>query len=245
MITEEVVEVMLGSERLSQLVKFSLCVERKGSPEILLGRNFGKILRELSLEFVSKIPKDQRIKHIDEEFIYLTDSVMRRNFYDSEEREITHNYSVSRKENTKQRKPIMIKDPRKFIDTIQGTEGIRQNVALRIEQVIKDDELVPQLERFNFDSLVFAGVNTDVPIESMGDGFKALVGLLGSLFAEPNGGILLLEEPEVHMHPGYLRELVKYITTISKTLDIQFFISTHSLDLIEYFLNSENFSLGK
>jgi AAA15 family ATPase/GTPase len=241
LITEETVEAIIDPDSLNNLIKFSLYFERNGTGRLLLGKNAEKILYDLLMELVSKIGEGEIPKGRDEEFFYL----LRRYIWDyigfgTRERFRANN--IRRKENSTLKTPTMIIDPQEYIDKIQYNEEMRQNIALQIEQVIKKDGLVPGLERFNFDSLVFTGVDRDVPIDSMGDGFKALVGLLCSFFAESNGGIFLLEEPEVHMHPGYVRELVNYLVKISRTLNTQFFISTHSLDLIEDFLDVSNFS---
>jgi len=46
-------------------------------------------------------------------------------------------------------------------------------------------------------------------------------------------GVLLIEEPENHLHPGYLRVLLDTIFGYSKALDVQIFMSTHSCDLLQ------------
>lgn len=72
-----------------------------------------------------------------------------------------------------------------------------------------------------------------LPLSSMGDGFK---GLLKLSFMSPliKHGIVLFEEPENSMHPGYFEILAKEI--VSNSHDSQFFITTHSLEFLEYLL---------
>ena len=72
-----------------------------------------------------------------------------------------------------------------------------------------------------------------LPISYMGDGFKALLKLS---FMAPlvKNGVLLFEEPETAMHPYYLDILAKEIVVNSE--NSQFFISTHSSELIERIL---------
>ena len=55
-------------------------------------------------------------------------------------------------------------------------------------------------------------------------------------FIKSKDGILLLEEPENHMHPGYINLLVKHLVDYYKKFNVQIFISTHSLDLIDAFI---------
>lgn len=81
--------------------------------------------------------------------------------------------------------------------------------------------------------VLLENLDEPLPISFMGDGFKALLKLS---FMAPliKDGIVLFEEPEVSMHPGYLDILAKEIISSSKKS--QFFISTHSLELVEYLL---------
>ena len=141
------------------------------------------------------------------------------------------------KEEERPPSPVFIDDPIEAIDEIIYDEKRQEVIAHEIDQIIKDDNLVPGLSRFNFNKLVFEGVEDDVSMDSMGDGFKALIGILASLYQQPKNTIVLLEEPEVHMHPGYLQELAKYLVNLSRTRNIQLFISTHSMDLIRCFLD--------
>lgn len=72
-----------------------------------------------------------------------------------------------------------------------------------------------------------------LPFSLMGDGFKALLKLSFMVPLTLNG-IVLFEEPECSMHPGYLDILAEEI--ISNSKNSQFFISTHSIELVERIL---------
>jgi AAA15 family ATPase/GTPase len=76
-------------------------------------------------------------------------------------------------------------------------------------------------------------IKESLPLSFMGDGFEDLVKLS---FMAPlvKDGIVLFEEPEVSMHPGYLDILAEEIILNAK--NSQFFITTHSLELVEYLL---------
>lgn len=80
-----------------------------------------------------------------------------------------------------------------------------------------------------------------IPLSFMGDGFKALLKLLFMTSLVKNG-IVLFEEPETSMHPNYMDILAKEI--ILNSNDTQFFISTHSSELIERILEKAE-KLGK
>ena len=76
----------------------------------------------------------------------------------------------------------------------------------------------------------------------MGDGFKGFIYIISRLLECTKSKIkpvILIEEPEVHMHPGYIVEFMRYLINFSINNDIQFFITTQSEDLINSFLSEE------
>ncbi len=80
-----------------------------------------------------------------------------------------------------------------------------------------------------------------IPLSFMGDGFKALL-KLSFMASLVKNGIVLFEEPETSMHPTYMDILAKEI--ILNSSDAQFFISTHSSELLERILEKAE-KLGK
>ncbi|WP_456396055.1 AAA family ATPase [Thermococcus sp.] len=68
-----------------------------------------------------------------------------------------------------------------------------------------------------------------LPLSSMGDGFITLL-RLSLLVGLSQKGVILWEEPEISLHPKFLEILGEEIVSYSNT--VQFFISTHSLDLL-------------
>jgi len=81
-------------------------------------------------------------------------------------------------------------------------------------------------------NLVFA--DRAVPAILAGDGIALLLRLGFELAARP-GGIVLMEEPEVHMHPGAIRLCARAILAAVRR-GIQIVLSTHSLELIDALL---------
>jgi AAA15 family ATPase/GTPase len=79
--------------------------------------------------------------------------------------------------------------------------------------------------------------NIDKPfiIDSMGDGFKAKLGLTAGISTISNG-IVILEEPETRLHPGFILSVCNHIIETAEKNLSQFFISTHSLDFINMVL---------
>lgn len=74
-----------------------------------------------------------------------------------------------------------------------------------------------------------------MPLSTMGDGFLTLL-KVSFLISLAKGGILVIEEPEISLHPGFLRIIAEEII---KNMDTtQFFISTHSLDFVKFVLDN-------
>ncbi|MCK4795913.1 MAG: AAA family ATPase [Spirochaetes bacterium] len=113
----------------------------------------------------------------------------------------------------------------------------------KIDNYLKKNKLINNLERFNLPRLIFKSKNNllgTIPYEFMGDGFKVIVGLLWHLSSKNiKRKIILIEEPEKYTHPGYVKELVKYLIKFSRDENIQFFITSHSIDFIEFFLDED------
>lgn len=91
--------------------------------------------------------------------------------------------------------------------------------------------------------IFFKGIDKPLPIESTGDGFRAELSMFSAI-ATMDKGIIIMEEPECRLHPGFIDSVVKEIIRTAEDEQIQYFISTHSLEFIEYLLD-ENPNLIK
>jgi len=109
---------------------------------------------------------------------------------------------------------------------------------IEFEFFLKDNDVIPNLERLTFDSIVTkssSGEIETIPFEFYGDGTIVLINTLYYLHQAKNG-ILLIEEPENHLHPGFLNIFIDTIFKYSEKLKIQVFMTSHSYDLIEEIL---------
>ena len=71
--------------------------------------------------------------------------------------------------------------------------------------------------------------NVKYDINNVGQGMQSLVIILSTiLLLKPS--IVLMDEPEVHMHPSLIKEFVKYIKLLSS--ETQFIITSHSVVLM-------------
>ncbi len=113
---------------------------------------------------------------------------------------------------------------------------------LPIERVIELIEKLRTLIPYFYDYrngmviLRFGERKDVVPINVVGDGLLALL----ELFTPSIYGVRinLIEEPELHMHPGFLEAYTRELTKFAKERNIQYIMTTHSLEFLEYLLNS-------
>ncbi|PSP74869.1 hypothetical protein BRC81_16970 [Halobacteriales archaeon QS_1_68_20] len=120
-----------------------------------------------------------------------------------------------------------------------------ENAAIKkveIRDYLNEHEITPEpgvtVEDFDFDVIVFEedGERFQVPYDFMGDGFKTIVGILWQFVGEDDvSDVVLMEEPENHMHPGYVGELVPFLVDVAREEDVQLFVTTHNVDFISEF----------
>lgn len=72
------------------------------------------------------------------------------------------------------------------------------------------------------------GFSSDIlfPWENLSSGLKNLLDLLCLVTTSPRDSILLIEEPEIHLHPGNQRKFFNYLK--EKSIDRQIWLTTHS-----------------
>lgn len=66
-----------------------------------------------------------------------------------------------------------------------------------------------------------------------GSGEFVIASMVDQIQRVPSGGLLLLDEPEVSLHPGAQKRLMCYILEIIKKKKIQVVITTHSTSIVE------------
>lgn len=136
-----------------------------------------------------------------------------------------------------------------FIENVIGDSSQfdldKENAAIRvqkIEEYIRNNDIIDGIQDFSFDKVVIQDEYDDrpyeVPYEFLGEGVKIIVRVLWSLFDEDNRGeVLLLEEPENHMHPGYIENMSKTLVDVVEESNIQLYLTTHNIDFIESFFS--------
>lgn len=111
--------------------------------------------------------------------------------------------------------------------------SLNKSKISEIENYLKERNILENLERFDIDRLLFKNSEKEyeIPFSFMGEGFKALIGLFVQIPKEVK--IVLIEEPENHMHPAYTEEIIRQIIDFSIINRVQFFITTHNSDILD------------
>ncbi|NPA23658.1 MAG: ATP-binding protein [Crenarchaeota archaeon] len=76
-----------------------------------------------------------------------------------------------------------------------------------------------------------------IPYTLFGDGFKLAIFETFVMHLIKNG-IIILEEPETHMHPELMSLFMDQLVDLIYRNNIQLFITTHSIELVSYILKS-------
>lgn len=83
--------------------------------------------------------------------------------------------------------------------------------------------------------------NIQIPLSSMGSGYEMIFSLIYSYYlAKQNDKniIILIDEPELHLHPDIQKKFVDFLLKISK--DSQIILSSHSPILVKQLLYNDN-----
>jgi predicted ATPase len=80
---------------------------------------------------------------------------------------------------------------------------------------------------------------TEHDLHDLGDGIQAIILLLYPLFIAGKGDWFFIEEPEIHLHPGFQRLFIETVTThkIIKDKDLTIFLTTHSNHILDFALD--------
>lgn len=109
------------------------------------------------------------------------------------------------------------------------------------EEIFEDKtvEIIPRNDTGLGVLYVKIGNDDEYPIYELGDGVQSIIILTFPLFASERS-IFFVEEPEMHLHPGLQRKLLKVFKERSNH---QYFLTTHSNHFLDLTLDYEDVSL--
>jgi predicted ATPase len=130
--------------------------------------------------------------------------------------------------------PTRFQQPLHELYTKAVQRGRRKEAIGIIAEVFPGVSNIEILTEHGEPILHFVFADHSVPATLAGDGIQSLL-RLSLEFAASGGGVALLEEPEVHQHPGAIRQSARAILAAVRR-QIQVILTTHSLELIDALL---------
>lgn len=127
-----------------------------------------------------------------------------------------------------------VQEPLHKLYTRMVEQGRRKEASDTLRSVLPDLNHLEILTEDNSPIVHLVFENYSVPAALAGDGVYALLRLRLEL-ALRAGGLVLLEEPEVHQHPAAIRQTAQAIHAAVRR-GVQVVMTTHSLDLIDALL---------
>lgn len=94
--------------------------------------------------------------------------------------------------------------------------------------------------------LVFhvSGIKEYIPLSVYGDGIKKALTLLNAIM-EAEDGIVLIDEFETALHTTVMRPVFKFMLAATKRLNVQLFLTTHSLEALDTLLRSDEENVAR
>lgn len=97
-----------------------------------------------------------------------------------------------------------------------------------IRYISEDNRFVPVIESAN---------GGYIPLSLYGDGMKKALTMLNAM-VNTEGGVVLVDEFETALHTSAMKKVFKFILDIAQQLEIQLFLTTHSIEAVDKLLES-------
>ena len=139
-------------------------------------------------------------------------------------------------------------EPYEKISLTDGLSNLEERLATNLVYSAPVERLSALMERVTatgLDTKMIPGRRVEVKslaatgtVNIVGEGFgtNALIQLLLQLISSQKGATVLIEEPEIHLHPKAQAELAEVIAETAKDEDKQIIMTTHSEHLVERLL---------
>ena len=87
---------------------------------------------------------------------------------------------------------------------------------------------------------IYGSGYTSLPFPSYGSGSQTVDAIIASIVTAKPGSIILIEEPETHQHPTFVKRLARVIETLPEKLNVQIILTTHSPIFVSTIRSKEN-----
>lgn len=125
-----------------------------------------------------------------------------------------------------------------YLNELQGRLARSGELLNLIDSLREKISYFTDIREVKGDFLVFLkGFRSPVPLGAMGDGFRAQLAILAAI-STVKTGLALMEEPETRLHPGFMGSIANQIAETASDGNIQYIISTHSSDFLEFLLRA-------
>jgi len=122
------------------------------------------------------------------------------------------------------KKPLLIKQ------AVELLKAFDANIKSMTYQPGDEQRYVPVFE--------VEGMEEYVPLALYGDGMKKALTILNAII-EAENGIVLIDEFETALHTTAMAQVLKFMLTVAKDLNVQLFLTTHSLEAIDTLLKCD------
>ena len=159
---EESIIKLIGTKKLIDASEESLRILREGVKTDLYGIEYWNLIKESINEIIKKFPY-KTSKYLEEHNLFYFN---RSSLFDYDDetmriKNITKSNQSHKESNRMGSKPIFIRDPIAIVQQLKNDTAYSETTAFEIEKIIKSHNLVPGLERFNFDGLVFSNTKRE------------------------------------------------------------------------------------
>lgn len=113
----------------------------------------------------------------------------------------------------------------------------KRNIALRVSEWLRQAEIAKKIHPVNLSSrhfelrLTHFRSGEDENLADVGYGCSQILPILVAGFSRPTGSTLVMEQPELHLHPKAQAELGTFLCRL-KERNLQLFVETHSEHLL-------------
>lgn len=129
---------------------------------------------------------------------------------------------------------------RQYIEKENGFENFKKDKEyVNLKKFFKKFEYEIELECIEPNNNIYQFYlkkdDLKIEIDTISSGEREIINFIFGLFLEKlNGGIVIIDEPELHLHPSWQKKLIQILKTETNGNNIQIMFVTHSTSFIEY-----------